>query len=338
MTDTTLRQWLTLRAIPRHPRRASTREIWQKLQDQQYAVSKRTVERDLDKLSGVFHYTSESEGKTTYWFWPENAATLDIPGMEPAAAITLTLAREHLQPLLPASVLKLLQPYFKSAEAVLTQHSGAGLGHWRHKVRTLSRGPRLAVPQIDPTAHAAITEALLHGRQLTATYHRRGSRAAKETRLNPLGLVTRDGLMYLIATAWDYTEPYQYALHRFRKAEVIDTKATLPDGFSLDQYIQGQSAFEYPHSKRMLALVADFEPGAADHLQERALSEDQSMSKRPDGWVRIRATVPDTAELRWWLKGYGASVRVIGPKKIRAEFQGEAKALMMYYQTTTLLP
>lgn len=40
--------------------------------------------------------------------------------------------------------------------------------------------------------------------------------------------------------------------------------------------------------------------GAAFHLKERKLSEDQVLKETADGRVRLSATVADTAELRWW--------------------------------------
>lgn len=34
----------------------------------------------------------------------------------------------------------------------------------------------------------------------------------------------------------------------------------------------------------------------------------------------LEATVPDDTQLRWWLKGFGDQVEVIGPKQLRDEF------------------
>jgi predicted DNA-binding transcriptional regulator YafY len=36
--------------------------------------------------------------------------------------------------------------------------------------------------------------------------------------------------------------------------------------------------------------------------------------------VRLQATVPDTAQLRWWLRGFGSEVEVLEPSAIREEF------------------
>lgn len=333
MTDAIYRQWVTLRAIPREPQRANTRTIWSRVKDEGYAVTKRTLERDLAALSIQFGFTSETESLTTYWFWPKDTATLDVPGLDPASALALVLSREHLQPLLPASVLALLAPYFKRAEAVLDEQTGHRLGAWRKKVRTVSRGPQKITPIVAPAVHATVTEALLRELKIKTRYRSRDADSAKELMLNPLGLVARDGMLYLIATAWDYPDAYQYALHRFASAELLEERGIVPKGFKLDRYVGEQAAFSYPLSDKPIQLVADFDSDAAAHLRERPLSRDQVVETVSDTTVRLTAMVTDTAELRWWLCGYGDGVTIIGPSNLRNEFRGMSQRMSQAYRS-----
>jgi predicted DNA-binding transcriptional regulator YafY len=46
--------------------------------------------------------------------------------------------------------------------------------------------------------------------------------------------------------------------------------------------------------------------------------------------VRLSATVADTAELRWWLLGFGEGVEVIGPKSLRNEFIETVKSIKYF--------
>lgn len=70
---------------------------------------------------------------------------------------------------------------------------------------------------------------------------------------------------------------------------------------------------------------------SAFHLTERKLSEDQFLRETADGRVRLSPTVADTAELRWWLLGFGEGVEVIGPKALRAEFKETAENMARAY-------
>ena len=57
---------------------------------------------------------------------------------------------------------------------------------------------------------------------------------------------------------------------------------------------------------------------AAYHLRETKLSEDQVLEDQPDGRVLVKATVQDTGELRWWLRGFGEGVEALAPESLAA--------------------
>jgi hypothetical protein len=46
----------------------------------------------------------------------------------------------------------------------------------------------------------------------------------------------------------------------------------------------------------------------------------------------VEATVLDTAELRWWLLGFGDGVEVLAPEVLRQDFQMTALRMAAYYR------
>lgn len=50
---------------------------------------------------------------------------------------------------------------------------------------------------------------------------------------------------------------------------------------------------------------------AGHHLHETPLSTDQQIQTLPDGSLRLRCTVVDSAMLTWWLRGFGDQVSEI---------------------------
>ena len=61
-----------------------------------YEVDLRTVQRDLVKLSGSETFQIISDGsKPAGWSWKPNAATLDIPSIDPQTALVFHLVEEH---------------------------------------------------------------------------------------------------------------------------------------------------------------------------------------------------------------------------------------------------
>jgi predicted DNA-binding transcriptional regulator YafY len=86
---------------------------------------------------------------------------------------------------------------------------------------------------------------------------------------------------------------------------------TRPGGFNLDEYIQS-GEFQYPVGPP-IQLKAKFLRAAAAHLVETPLSDDQVIESLDADHVCVTATVRDTAQLDWWLLGFGSGVLVLAP-------------------------
>lgn len=315
--ETLFRQWLMLSRIPRYPMKISVTELNKVLMGEGYAVDKRTVQRDLNKLSLPFPLCNETVGRTNYWFWTKDAAVIDLPGMEPVTALAFEMAQEYLIPLLPTVTLEVLMPYFKRAGEVLNKQSSSQLSAWSDKVAVIERGPKLLKPDISPDIQRTIYHALLNEKCLEATYIPRGEQKEKSYLIHPLALVSKMGVLYLICTLWNYTNIKQFALHRFTKATQTDLPLNIPATFSLDKYIEEDKQFSFKISEQTVQLKALFNSETAKHLAETPLSEDQTITKQDENKVLVTAEVFDTHELRWWLQGFGDNVEVLEPISIR---------------------
>ncbi len=324
--DTLLRQWEMLLHIPAHPARRSTSQIAHHLSQQGYHVTTRTVQRDLDKLSAIMPFANEADGRTNYWFFPREQRLLEIPGMSSAVALALILAREQCNSLLPPTTLNLLNPYFAKAEQVLKEAVPRSLSNWRRRIKVIQKGPKLKSPKIAEHIQQSVYAAVLEGEQLNVTY--RGRDRTTEQLLHPQALVLRDGVMYLVASAWNYGDARHYALHRIKTALRINEAAKRVVNFDLDSY--AEETFRYPVSPSLVPLKLRMDAKAAYHLAERPLSDDQLLSISEDV-AEISATVADTDELRWWLLGFGEQVEVLGPKKLRDEIRRRVRAAAAQY-------
>ena len=325
-TDTIGRQWELLRLVPREPRSITTAEIKGRLAEHGYDADVRTIQRDLTTLEAKFPLICRAEGRTNHWSWTRHHPGLDIPRLETPTAITLLLVRDYLLPLLPKSIGNELAPYFEKAKEVL---KGTSLEQWGRRVRMIRRGPVLKAPTVAPGVLDAVYQALLEGRQLEADYRSREAAEAKRRRIHPLGLVTKEDVLYLVATLGDHQDVRQLALHRMSRAEALELPAKAPPGFTLKAYIE-EERFAYPVDEEKIRLVAAFDEKTAAHLYEREISADQRLERREHDVV-LRATVPNTSELRWWLLGFGDRVEVLEPPSLRAEFRAMAFELAKRY-------
>lgn len=328
--DTQLRQWAMLKHIPQHPRPITARELTERLISEGFAVSKRTVERDLLSLSEIFPLLSNESSRPYGWSWSKDAESFSLPSMSPLQALTLELAHDHLAALLPASLLSTLAPYFKCAEGVLSSGDGVQkLANWRKKVAIVPPNQPLIPPNYPEEIIEAVHSALLSEQQLEISYASREKGETKIYRIHPLGIVQRGAVTYLIATVSDYTDIRLFAVHRIQTAQILDTPIKAPEGFELQKYIR-QGAFGFGESGE-IKLVMRFSTAAGKHLRETPLSLDQQIKPDQPGWMRVQATVPDTAQLRWWLMAFGDQVEVLEPGDLRDEFVTMSQALHGIY-------
>ena len=144
------------------------------------------------------------------WSWAWYAAAFDRTALGLQAALTLRLAQDLLADLLPASSRRLPTPQVRMADAVVTEARGLGAGP--DKVRVLPRGVALRPPGMAKGVCDRVCDALVPGRRFHGRYVPRGTAAPKDYLLNPLALVQRGGGSYLLASAWDYDGPLQFAL------------------------------------------------------------------------------------------------------------------------------
>ena len=314
--ETIYRQWLMLRLIPRHPRKISTSELSQALRSKGYEITQRSIQRDLNALSGLFPLVVDDRNRPFGWSWAADASGMDIPTLDSHVAITYNLVEQYLKPLLPPTIHKHMKPQFKAAQSVLdSNHDPRSVFHWRNKIRVVHRAPRLLSPSVDDTVQKLIYEALLHNRKFSVAYQSRQSAEKKNYKVNPLALVLKEGLLYLVCTMNDYNDIRLLVPQRMSEGNMLDEPSNIPDTFDLDTYLQDE-ALRFSESAH-ITFKAMFRRDAAFHLSERALSEDQQLEIQKDGRTYVCATVSDSIEFRWWLLGFGEKLEVLEPIEIR---------------------
>ena len=329
--DTLLRQWQMLRMIPRHPHKITARELHEKLQAEQFDVAKRTVERDLLTLSEMFPLTADERDRPYGWCWSKDAPVFNLPGLSHTEALTLAMVEQHLNTLLPASTLQQLKPYFGAAKEHLARIPQSERSRsWLNKIRAVPPWQPLLPPNIKPAVQQVVYEALLADRQLQIKYLKRGQEKAVEYRIHPLAAIQRGHITYLCCRISDHEDTRTLAVHRIQSAIMLDEKANVPAGFSIDEVIDnGTFGFR---TEGLISLEAIFYNGVGNHLFETPISDKQTLTELEDGTVKLVATVPNTLQLRWWILGLGDGVEVLQPKLFRDQIAATIEKMQSRYR------
>ncbi|TXI89002.1 MAG: WYL domain-containing protein [Cupriavidus sp.] len=293
-----------LRRIPRG-RKVSAAELHEQLSSAGLPRDLRTIQRQLELLSGHFEIERDERSKPYGYRWKERASGLALPVLSEQESVMLALAEQHLRHLLPASLMKSMDGFFQQARTNLgAGHGGKRGREWLSKVRVISTTQSLLPPKIKPGVFEAVSNALYGNYWLDVDY-KNASGKRKAARVMPLGLAQQGARLYLVCRYEGYDNERTLALHRINGAQGSPHTFDRPKDFDLEKY-DADGRFGFGDGKR-IRLTFRISKDAGLHLLESRLSTDQEVTELANQF-EISATVVETAQLEWWLRGFGDQI------------------------------
>jgi predicted DNA-binding transcriptional regulator YafY len=314
---------------------ASATQLQVRLASLGHSTTKRTVERDLLGLASTYPIDCDARSKPYGWRWRAGAPRLGAASMDLNQALSFYLMAQHLSPLMPEAVSQPLKPYFLAAtERIERGIDAAPIKQWPKRIHVVQPEQPLRSPKVLPAVRSAVMQALLEGKQLTISYNTQRKPEAADALsapVHPLGVVQHGRALYLAVRFYDYPDVRMVALHRVRKALLLDAPAQFPTGFNLAAWSQQAFGFgAMDASATTIALQAEFFGSAAMHLVESPLSSNQQVEVI-EGGIRLSATVTYDRRFLWWLRGFGADVRVLAPVILVDRIKADLQAAMTGY-------
>jgi len=294
----------------------------------EFEVSERTIHRDIDQLSaaGVPVYAERGRAggfqlmdgyrTTLTGMTPSEAETLLLAGLPgPAAQLGLSdqlqAARLKLMAALPAGTAP-------SAERIASRFHLDPAGWFR------TPDP---LPALQPVAQAVWAGVLVDIR------YRPLGEDARSRRVEPLGLVLKGGVWYLVALGGKRVLTYRVA--GIESAEVTETPFERPDGFDLAEhwakssrdyelgYYRGQAQVRLsPRGVRLLAPLGPHVVAAA-----------KASAGPPDaqGWVACTLPIESLDDGVREVLRLGPDAEVLGPPALRAAMVETVAAIAARY-------
>ena len=296
-----------LRRIPKG-RKVSANDLHEQLKDAGFTRDLRSIQRQLEQLSEHFDIERDDRSKPYGYRWKDQARSLSVPSLSEQESLLLMLAEQHLRNLLPASLMKSMEAFFSQARSNLGPFTKATRERqWLGKVRVVSETQPLLPPKIAHTIFEQVTNALYTNHWLNVEYKNASGNSAK-AEVMPLGLAQQGQRLYLVCRYRGFENERSLALNRLLAAKTSTLPFERPKSFNLQKY-DDDGRFGFGDGKR-IRLKFRIKKAAGLHLLESNLSADQTVKELDDCYV-IEATVVDTAQLRWWLQGFGKDISQI---------------------------
>jgi predicted DNA-binding transcriptional regulator YafY len=300
--------------------RVTSRELARRLE-----VSERTIHRDMEALgaAGIPIYAERGAGGG--WALAEAYQT-NLTGLNEAEIQALFLATPPqllsdlgLHQAADAALIKLM--------AALPSISRRDAEFARQRIHVDGAGwmrAREAVPFL-----ATVQEALWQDRKLRLTYAR-ADETIVERLVDPLGLVAKGSVWYLVAGVEGATRTYRVA--RVRAAYVTDQPCQRPDGFDLAAHWELSSIefranlSRYPATLRAHPAVVPMLHAPGRYARVEHVGEPEA-----DGWRQVQMLFEEQLSACEYVLGFGPRVEVLEPQSFRELVRQAAEGIVALY-------
>lgn len=290
-------------------------------------VSVRTIYRDLQALgeAGVPIYAEPGpkggcrlvEGYRTRLtgLTPEEAEVMllsGLPGAIGELGLGTTLAAAQLK------MLAALPDELRERASLTSQRFHLDAPGWFHS-------------NVDLPHLAAIAGAVWDDRRIRLNYQRPREEPAWRV-MEPLGLVLKAGVWYLVGRNREREEPHSYRVSRVRAVEPLEERFERPSDFDLGEF-WSRATMEFEASRPRVAVRVRLSPAA----QNRAAWLIGEAARDPDveaGWSRVELGFESLGWAEEELLGVGAGVEVLEPTELRDRMRRTAWDLAERYGRT----
>lgn len=310
---------LSILLMMQQGRRLTARELAEKLE-----VSQRTILRDLEALAMSGVPVVSLRGAGGGWSLSENYRT-NLTGLTADEVRTLLFAKPNrlmedlgLGQAANSAAIKLsasLSP--RSRQDVDFMHrrlhiDGAGWYQSNEKFPNLQ----------------ALQEAVWQDRQMRISY-RSSDGASSERVVNPLGLVAKGSVWYVIASHDEGIRSYRVS--RVESVELLDSPSCRPDNFDLPKYWkQNVVSFKAGVPRYVVKLHAT--EAVVTRIQLSKFVQIESTGAPDDnGWTDMTLRFDDPGEAHDFVVRLADGAIVLEPEELRRRLCATAKALMRAY-------
>jgi predicted DNA-binding transcriptional regulator YafY len=313
-----------LKALQSHHYGLSVDELAERLE-----CDKRTVQRDLKALDGLFPLQAETRdyGKK-FWKLPDHMTTSGELQLTVTEMISLYLGEQLLTPLAGTPMGDGLSTALEKIRAVLPK---AALLYFEELEETFLFK---AVGREDYSGcdgHIeSLNRAIIDEQVVRLTYASASKGREVTTAFRPYGMVLLGASLYCVGHVAAYDE-----VRTLRVSRVVDAKPTgetfeRPRRFSLARHTAG--AFGIFRGGDAQLIRVEFTGWAARNIREIEWHESQEIVADDGQTLTAEWRLGSTIEFKRWLLGYGRHAKVLQPKAFAQEVAEEFAAGTELYE------
>ena len=302
-------------------RRLTARELAQRLE-----VSERTIHRDMDALSAAGFPVFAERGSGGGWMLVEGYRT-NLTGLN----------KDEIQALFLTKPLRLLTDLGldKASNAALLKLSASLPSSHRDNAEHARQRIHVDVTRWNRSNESiaflpTVQEAIWQERKLRLTYQRGAGCDPVERLADPLGLVAKGSVWYLVAAVDG--EVRSYRVSRILDANTTDQPCVRPEGFDLAAFWE-QSAVTFKENLPQYQATVRVAPETFQMLPFGGRFARIGQAEPPDavGWIKVAIRFDVEEMAIEWVLSFGSKMEVLQPSALREKVISAAKSVLEFY-------
>ena len=295
----------------------------------EFDVSKRTVERDIEFLRDRYEAPIEYDHSKCGYAYTQETFFLKSLFLTDEELFSAAVFEKALQQYRNTPIEGRLKAVFAKLTELLPDDAVS--------VNTMWLGDSLTfIPEPSPEISPEIFDAVFSGvkaRRAIRFQYRSLTQTEPTTRMcEPYHIVCQRGAWYVIGRCADKNEERIFSFSRMSEIEVLKDRAfELPAGFTVEQYID-KNVGVWLNRREPFTVRLLFSASVSVFAEEHIWNEEQTVLVHDDKSVEVSFKTTQFEEIKRFVLGQGASVRVLEPAELAQSVREEIAKMVKLYQ------
>ncbi len=288
-------------------------------------VSKKTILRDIDALSGAFYLYEEKRDNKLYYLAKEYYAKKII--FLPSELISLHFIRELLKSF---SFLDMAETAAGLTDKIINALPKVNKAFLKtlHDIIAVSISGILCEKELDKELFMTVKEAVLTNKRLRLSYWSFSNDEITERVFDPYIIDIYEGCCHLIGFCHLRSAIRDLRISRIKQAAILDEAFERPPDF-YERFRKDR--FKYLTSDKKVLLKIRFNKGIARYIKEYEAGNADKITQLSDGSLLFERRASMTPDIVKWVLGFGAGAEVLEPESLREKVLAEARGVLSNY-------
>lgn len=290
-----------------------------------YEVSRRTITRDIEYMRDMHGAPIAYDESKRGYYYEEPGYSLPAITIPEGEVFALFIAEKALEQYQNTPLYDTLECIFEKLKSFLPAEITMKTSWIGSRYTFLNESQTRLAPEV----WESVTKGLRDERQLHITHRKPGATEDSRRLVDPYHLASYRGEWYLIGFCHAKEMVRRFAISRIRSATVTENRCSIPDDFSLEEFLGPSFGIFSEEEEFQVALR--FSSERAPLIQERQWHDAQEITQHHDGTITLTFPANSFIEVTRWVLGWGSHVEVLAPEKLREEISHEIQAMQQIY-------